>query len=62
MLYMPYRQGRGIEREKFVHKPAGEKCVNCHSPHAGEYKYNFKLDGSRDCVDAIRIKRNGSPM
>ncbi len=44
--------------KKFVHKPVSEKCVNCHSPHAGNYKYNFKADGSMDlCLGCHKDKK-----
>ena len=51
-------KAEALKGKKFVHKPAGEKCVNCHSPHAGDYKYNFKLDGSRDlCFGCHKDKK-----
>lgn len=33
---------------KFTHPPVLDGCVNCHSPHSGDYQYNLKYDGSRD--------------
>jgi predicted CXXCH cytochrome family protein len=34
--------------KRFVHKPVADNCVNCHSPHAGEYQFNLKAEASRD--------------
>ena len=56
--------------KKFVHKPAGEKCVKCHNPHAGDYKFLFNAEGSRDLclschssikkqIDTVKVKHAG---
>jgi len=56
--------------KKFVHSPVQDKCVNCHSPHAGQYKYNFAVDGSmdlcftchvdkKDWIAAVKVKHGG---
>ncbi|MBI3378341.1 MAG: cytochrome C [Nitrospirae bacterium] len=51
-------KAEALKGKKFVHKPAGEKCVNCHSPHAGDYKYNLKVDGTRDlCFGCHKDKK-----
>ena len=33
---------------KFTHAPVQDSCVNCHSPHSGNFQYNLKADGNRD--------------
>lgn len=34
--------------KKFAHAPVADNCTNCHSPHAGEYEFNFKADGKKE--------------
>ena len=46
--------------KRFVHKPVKDKCISCHSPHAGDYKYNFKVDGTTDlCLNCHKDKKEG---
>ena len=37
-----------FKEKKHMHTPVKESCINCHSPHSGEYKYNLPADGKRD--------------
>jgi predicted CXXCH cytochrome family protein len=37
-----------LKSKKNVHRPVKEKCVACHDPHGGDFKYNFKVDGEQD--------------
>ena len=41
-------KAEAFKGKKFVHNPVADNCINCHSPHSGDYKYNFKVDGSQD--------------
>lgn len=51
-------KAEAFKEKKFLHKPVKEKCINCHSPHAGDYKYNFKVDGTRDlCFGCHKDKK-----
>lgn len=33
-----------FKEKKFLHKPAKEACIKCHSPHTGKYRFNLQLD------------------
>lgn len=37
-----------FKAKRFMHSPVKDSCVNCHSPHSGDYKYNFSVEGSRE--------------
>lgn len=37
-----------FKAKKHMHTPVKESCVNCHSPHSGNYQYNLPADGKRD--------------
>ncbi len=41
-------KAEAFKNKKFVHAPVQEACINCHSPHSGNFRYNFKVEGSRD--------------
>jgi predicted CXXCH cytochrome family protein len=44
--------------KKFVHKPVSEKCVSCHSPHSGNYKFMFNEEGSQElCFGCHKDKK-----
>jgi len=47
-----------FKKAKFIHKPVRQKCVNCHSPHATNYKYQLKADGRMDlCLGCHKDKK-----
>ena len=37
-----------LKSKKFIHAPVEDACVNCHSPHSGDHKYNLTSEGSKD--------------
>lgn len=37
-----------IKNARHVHKPVADKCTNCHSPHAAEFRYNLVAEPGRD--------------
>jgi predicted CXXCH cytochrome family protein len=37
-----------LKKKKFIHAPVQEACVNCHSPHSANFKFNLKAEGNRD--------------
>lgn len=41
-------EAEAFKKKKFMHEPAKEACVNCHSPHSANFKYNLVLEGNRD--------------
>jgi predicted CXXCH cytochrome family protein len=41
-------KAEALKNRKFIHAPAQIACVQCHNPHNGEYRYNFKAEGSQD--------------
>lgn len=56
--------------KKFVHNPVQDSCINCHSPHGGEFKYNFAADGQKDLcfqchsdkkewIENVKVKHGG---
>lgn len=56
--------------KKFTHQPAKDNCMACHDPHAGEYKFILKAEGSRDLclgchsgvrehIERVRVKHGG---
>jgi predicted CXXCH cytochrome family protein len=50
-------KAEAFQGKKFTHKPVKDKCVNCHSPHSGEYKYNFSMEGSRDLCLSCHVDK-----
>ncbi|MBI5100775.1 MAG: hypothetical protein HZB33_02900 [Nitrospirae bacterium] len=63
-------KAEAFKGKKFVHNPVQDNCINCHSPHAGEYKFNFSSEGSMDLcfnchsdkkewIAAVKVKHGG---
>ncbi|MBF0327825.1 MAG: cytochrome C [Nitrospirae bacterium] len=63
-------KAQSFQNKKFAHKPVKEKCINCHSPHSGDYKFNFSQEGSRDLcytchkdkkdwIESVKVKHGG---
>jgi len=52
-------KAEAFKSRKFIHKPVQEKCVNCHSPHSGNSKFNLKTEGSQDlCLGCHTDKKD----
>jgi len=51
-------KAEAFKEKKHIHSPVEESCVNCHSPHSGDFQYNFSADGKKDlclgCHDDIQ--------
>lgn len=63
-------KAEAFKGKKFVHKPVQDKCVNCHNPHSGKYKYNVAAEASMDLcytchldkkelINAAKVKHGG---
>jgi predicted CXXCH cytochrome family protein len=56
-------KAEAFKNKKFTHAPVKESCMKCHDPHSGEYKFNFKVDGSQDlCYSCHKDKQNEIAM
>ncbi|MFO0752113.1 MAG: cytochrome c3 family protein [Thermodesulfovibrionales bacterium] len=51
-------KAEAFKSKKFAHKPVVERCTRCHSPHSGDYKFNFNREGSQElCFECHKDKK-----
>lgn len=41
-------KAESFKGKRFVHNPVKESCIGCHSPHSGDYQYNFGSNGQQE--------------
>ncbi len=63
-------KAEAFKGKKFVHKPVQDKCVNCHSPHSGDFQYNLPAEATQDLcfrchkdkkewISKVKVKHGG---
>jgi predicted CXXCH cytochrome family protein len=63
-------KAEAFKGKKFAHSPVKDSCINCHSPHSGEYKFNFSADGTqelcftchvdkKDWIASVKVRHGG---